>query len=276
LPADKKLQTNIDLSNKTILIHHEQGFGDSIMFARFVKQISKLAKEVYYIVPNNLVELFRNSDIGAKINSDMLDITKINYDFHVPIMDLPVILNTESANLPSTDLYLKVKDSDISEFKKKYINNNNKIKIGIAYRGFSNSENLERDIPIEHLHPLLELPNIELYSFQYSKEENLLNRFSPNLPIVDLGKEFLNFYDTACALKCMDFVVTSDNVVLNLAGALGVKTYGLFNKYADYRWFKLHGNDIGWYKSVKPFVADNMDDWANAVEKLVCELKSII
>jgi ADP-heptose:LPS heptosyltransferase len=86
-------------------------------------------------------------------------------------------------------------------------------------------------------------------------------------------ENFKDFYDTACAIKNMDLVISTDNVILNLAGALGVKTIGLFNKYTNYRWYKLKGNDTGWYKSVRPIRAKVQDDWEQVFEDLLNVLR---
>ena len=278
LPPDKKINYDLDmdLSDKILLVHHEQGLGDSIMYFRFVKQLAKKAKEVYYVVPESLVKLFKNSCDNIKIHSDKLDIADLKYDYHIPIMDLPVLLKTEPENMPDADGYLTVYDGDVLDYKNKFIGDNCKFKIGISYRAFKDTENPDRDIPLECLAPLLEYENVEIYSLQKTKEDGILEEFSPDKKVIDLGKDFADFYDTACAIKNMDLVVTSDNVILNLAGALGVKTFGLFNRYADYRWYKLTGDDVGWYNSVKPFRAINMDNWDNCVNKAVRELELLL
>ena len=66
-----------------------------------------------------------------------------------------------------------------------------------------------------------------------------------------------------------------DNVILNLAGAMNKKTYGLFNWYYEYRWYDLTGEDCGWFKSVKPFVNPKMDDWKTSISKVTEEIKQI-
>ena len=72
----------------------------------------------------------------------------------------------------------------------------------------------------------------------------------------------------------MDLIITTDNVILNLAGALGVKTIALFNKETNYRWYKTEGENVGWYESVKPLQNEIQNDWNEVFSKLlnlVCE-----
>ena len=82
------------------------------------------------------------------------------------------------------------------------------------------------------------------------------------------GHTFSDFTDTACAVKNMDLIISTDNVILNLAGALGVKTIGLFNKQTNYRWFKTTGSNVGWYSSVYPLQNKMQDDWSESLMQL--------
>ena len=106
------------------------------------------------------------------------------------------------------------------------------------------------------------IKGIDIYSLQFGIE-------SKHPEIFDLGLTFKDFTDTAEAIKNMDLVISTDNVILNLAGALGVKTIGLFNKQTNFRWFKLDDDNVGWYKSVKPLQADIQDDWGPVFSELV-------
>lgn len=108
---------------------------------------------------------------------------------------------------------------------------------------------------------MFNIKNIDYYSF--SLDNNSDER------VISLGKTFENFTDTACALKNMDIIISTDNVILNLAGALGVKTYGLFNKYPNFRWFKLNGDNVGWYESITPLQVEENNCWSDVLSELV-------
>ena len=109
---------------------------------------------------------------------------------------------------------------------------------------------------------------IQLYSLQVGEASEQLKTLPNGGNIIDLGKTFSDFTDTANAVAGLDLVITSDNVILNLAGALGKRTYGIFNKYPNYRWFNLTGDNVVWYDSVKPFQCDNENDWNSAFTKM--------
>ena len=264
----------VDIKDKHILVHFEQGFGDSIMFVRFLDELKKRCKEVSLVVQNSLIPLFEDSKLGVEIYSEA-DIPKINYDYWIPMMDLPIVCETQPDSIPKAGGYLKVGKAKINAYRKEHINDNNKIKIGIAFEGTLASKETDRDIPLSYLYPLMQLPDVEVYSFQVDDLTRQMDRIPEDAQLIRLGKTFKNWEDTACAMNCMDFMVTTDNGVMNLAGALGVKTFGLFNRIVEWRWFKTEGDDIAWYKSIKPFQTPTAGAWEVPVAKVMEEIDKI-
>lgn len=270
LSADKKWDLDSDIKDKTLLVHFEEGFGDTFMYCRFVPFLKKYPKKIVFVVQDKLCDLIKNSPLisdGVDVISDKTDINTIEYDCWMGILDCPYVLKTTAENIPYSDKYLGVEQSLIENYAKNYLKNNEKIKVGIAYHGDMSANYFGRDLTIDKFKPLLEIQNCDFYSFQYDEEENIDG-------VVSLGKTFENFTDTAMALKNMDIVITTDNVILNLAGALGIKIFALFNKQTNYRWFKLRDENVGWYKSCTPLQVENQDDWSPVFAKLVDILKN--
>lgn len=260
-----------DISDKILLIHYEEGFGDSIMYGRFLPLIKQYAKEVVLVLQDKLIDLFKNSPIisdGIEIFSnvnDALNYIGKNAYLHMPLMDLPYPLGVDSCFIP---------------YDKKYLNNSkivelgtNSYKIGIAYSGDISANYGGRDIELKEFYSLAKINGVQLYSFQVGEAAKALNDVPSDINIIDLGKSFDDFLDTANALASMDLFVTTDNVLLNLAGALGVKTFGIFNKYPNYRWFDLSGNDVVWYKSVKPFQCATENDWSEVMKRVITNVE---
>lgn len=270
----KKWNIKFDIKDKRILVHFEQGFGDSIMFVRFIDELKKMCKEVSLVVQKPLVELFKDSKLGVEIYTEE-QIPSINYDYWIPMMDLPIVCETKPSTIPRAGGYLKVPKAKINAYKKQYINDNDKIKIGICYEGTLASKETDRDIPLSYLYPLMKLPDVEVYSFQVDDLTNQMDRVPPDANLIRLGRTFKNWEDTACAMNCMDFMVSTDNGVMNLAGALGIKTFGLFNRIVEWRWFKVEGEDIAWYKSIKPFQCPTSGEWETPVSKVMEEIDKI-
>ena len=293
LLPEKRWDGKKDISKSTVIVHYEQGFGDSVMFSRYIPRIASMAGKVIFVVQKNLIPIFKSSgfDRYCEILSHEADINpniklkdtnrsvmystgkgmgKIPHDFHIPLMDTPYLMNESPDKMLEANGYLMASPEKVEEFRKKYIRNNNHLKIGLAYHGTKQSILTYRDISIKKFLPLLKMKGIDFYSFQSDEYAKELSELSKDITIYDLGKEFKNFEDTACAMTCMDLIISTDNVVMNLAGALGIKTYCLFNVFSESRWYKTEGNDVGWYKSVKPFRAKTFNDWDN----LMLEVKN--
>lgn len=270
----KRWSLKVDIKDKHVLVHFEQGFGDSIMFVRFVEQLKKMCAKVSLVVQNGLIGLFEDSKLGIDIYPES-EVPNINYDYYIPMMDLPIVCETQADSIPLADGYLKVPKAKINAYKKEHINANDKLKIGIAYEGTLASKETDRDIPLRYLYPLMQLPDVEVYSFQVDDLTNQMDRIPEDAQLIRLGKTFKNWEDTACAMMNMDLMVTTDNGVMNLAGALGVKTFGLFNTIVEWRWFKTTGNDIAWYKSIKPFQCPTSKAWEVLVLDVMTEIEKL-
>ena len=268
----KRWSLKVNTEDKHILVHFEQGFGDTIMFARFLDELKEKCAKVSLVVQNGLIDLFRGSKLGVDIYSES-EIEKLNYDYYIPMMDLPIICETRPDSIPRAEGYLSVSKSKINAYRKKHINDNEKLKIGIAYEGTLASKETDRDIPLEFLYSLMRMPEVEVYSFQVDDLTRQMDRVPADCNLIRLGKTFKNWEDTACAMNCMDLMVTTDNGVMNLAGALGIKTFGLFNTITEWRWFKTTGNDIAWYKSIRPFQCPTSKAWDIPMAEVVEEVK---
>ena len=270
----KRWNMKVDITGKHILVHFEQGFGDSIMFVRFVEQLKSMCGKISLVVQGGLIDLFNGSKLGIDIYKES-EIDKINYDYYIPMMDLPIVCGTQPDTIPGADGYLRVSKTKINAYRKKHINDNDKLKIGIAFEGTMASKETDRDIPLEFMYPLMMMPEVEVYSFQVDDISRQMDMIPEDANLIRLGKTFKNWEDTACAMGCMDLMVTTDNGVMNLAGALGVKTFGLFNTITEWRWFQTKGKDIAWYKSIRPFQCPTSKAWDVPMAEVIEEVKKL-
>ena len=277
-----------DISNSTVIVHFEQGFGDSVMFSRYIPALSAKAGKIIFVVQKNFLSLFKSSgyekyctlfshEAGLMSNLELpimnysmmygegKGIEKIPYDYHIPLMDLPYLMNESPARMSESGGYLIADKDKIEIYRKKYIKDDGKFKIGFAYHGTKQSNQTYRDIPARKFIPFLKMKGIDCYSLQAGEFMKELEDLPEDVKMYNLGKDFKDFENTACAMNCMDLIITTDNVIMNLAGALGLKTYGLFNVYPEHRWYKTQGDDVGWYKSVRPFRVETFNDWDNLI-----------
>ncbi len=264
----KKWNFQDDISDKTILVHYEQGFGDTFMYCRFVPLLKNLCKKIIFVVQDEVFDLIKNSHLisnNIEIISSKSNIQNIEYDYSIALMDLPYILKTTTQNIPFSQGYLEIDNKKINEYKEKHIKASNNLRVGIAYQGNKKANYKGRDIEFSKFSKMLDLPGIDFYSFNMENENDTR--------IKNLSQTFTNFTPTACAIKNMDIIVSTDNVILNLSGALGVKTIGLFNKYPNFRWYKLSGENIGYYSSVTPLQVEQEDLWTPIISHSINILK---
>ena len=268
---ENKWDFRADISDKTLLIHYEQGFGDTFMYCRFVPMFKGVAKKVVFVVQEELYDLIKSSKLmtGVKLLSSKDDLSKVKYDVHMALLDAPYALKITPKTMPNPEGYLKVSSAKVKEYGKKYIKPTKKIKVGIAYQGDKSANYNGRDINFTRFNRLFSLEGFEFYS--------LTKEVVESDKVIALGDTFNDFTDTACAIKNMDIVVSTDNVILNLAGALGVKSYGLFNKHPNFRWYQLKGENVGWYESVQAIQVEENNCWTTVFSELInllCEYRN--
>lgn len=262
-----------DLSSSTLLIYCEQGFGDTFLMWGYISRLVEFTEHIIFVVQNEIFELLKDNEFGVEVYSrDNVDLKSLDYDYYIPAMSIPIMLRLKRDNISVGEGYIHPDELLIDKFKEKYFNNN-KFKIGISFAG-NTTGNTTRDINIEEFLPLDKLNNIEIYNLTKGFDNSTFDIFK-NHKVVNIGNIVNNFADTAAAIANCDIVLTADNCILNLAGAIGVKTFAIFNWSYEFRWFDLTGDNVVWYTCVKPFVCDDIDNWQSAIIPAVNEIKKL-
>ncbi len=263
----KKWDLTTNISDKTLLVHYEQGFGDTIMYSRFVPFLKKVAKKVIFVVQKELYDLISNSNMFKDIEI-VKEENDAQYDVNMALLDILYVLKFNSSVLSVlTTKYLDINQDKVNAYKDKYLQDDNCFKIGLSCSGDKDANYNGRNLDILKVYDALKnIPNIRFYNLQ-KDESNFEN-------LISLGQNFNDFTDSACAVKNMNLIVSTDNVVLNLAGALGMETIGIYNKETNYRWFKTEGDNVGWYESVRPLQAKKQNDWDDVLKELKEEIET--
>lgn len=276
---NKPMWKGENLENKTLLVHFEQGFGDTFLMSGFIPKLAKLAKNVIFVVQNNLQSIISESFSSIKnlsVLSIQADLTNLDFDYYIPTMSIPSALNLPVEELSFNSQYIFANPELTEEFRKRFFNND-KLKIGLAFAGNKkiNGNIHLKDIPVSEFLQLDNIEGIELYSLAKDFTEKDFVNFKNNK--VNILADYMHDFNyTASIVDNCDIIISADNVILNLAGSMNKKTFGLFNWYYEYRWYDLTGEDCGWYKSVKPFVNPKMDDWKSSISKVTEEIKHLV
>ena len=234
---------NADLTGKTILLHSEQGLGDSIQFCRYIKFFDAIDCTVLLEIETPLIELMECLLPKHQIIRKGASLPK--FDYHCPLMSLPLAFSTCAKNIPSSERYLfsNAKHEKFWRVRQRQIS---KIKVGICWRG--NPENIndyKRSIKLISIIDLLD-ESFAWTSLQHDADKEEQELIEKNTNITHFGSEIGNFAKTAALCESLDAIICVDTSIAHLAGALGKKTFLLLSDVADARW-QLSGDITPWY-----------------------------
>ncbi|HLW68460.1 MAG TPA: tetratricopeptide repeat protein, partial [Gemmataceae bacterium] len=236
------------LNGKRILLHPEQGFGDTLQWIRYAPMLKAHGATVLAEVPAPLVRLVsRVEGIDRVIPSGE---ALPNFDVHIPLGSLPGAFQTNLGNIPQNIPYLEAEPERVG-FWRSQLAALPEFKIGIAWQGNpKQGGDRLRSIPLIHFTPLARLASVRLLSLQKEHGAEQLRELADALPIIDLGRRLdLSggaFLDTAAVMMSLDLVITCDTSIGHLAGALGAPVWLALSAAPDWRWFQ-EREDSPWY-----------------------------
>ena len=259
------------LLGKTVLLHAEQGLGDTIQFCRYAKMVSDLGANLILEVQKPLMRLLKDltgvSSLIAK--GDPLP----EFDFHCPLLSLPLAFKTDLNSIPSSKSYLEAEVERVAYWKDRIKGDG--LKIGIAWQGSKGTKvDIGRSFELKLFKNIAALPNVQLISLQKGYGSEQLKSMPQGMQVEDLGEELDAegaFLDSAAVMMNLDLVITSDTAVAHLAGALGVKTWVALKFVPDWRWM-LDRQDSPWYPSLKLYRQEKMDDWIPVFDQLLVDI----
>ena len=269
--SNYKLLENIsNLKNKKILVWHEQGLGDTVMFSRYVPKLIDLGAIVIFEVQKDLV-LFFKDQFNCEINNEV-DPLEV-FDFQVPLLDLPKLFNTSIKTIPFNTSYLRVQYKSKEEWKKKLQLSKNKFNVGISISGQpSHKKNFMRSLPLKIMEPLFQKGNFFIIQKELNDEDKeFLNNHKD---INFLGNKINNFLDTAAFVANMDLIISVDTSLIHLAGALGKKSFLMLSYSPDWRWL-LDQSKTPWYKNIKIFRQKSLGDWDFVINQIQLEFNNL-
>ena len=267
--AKRKFQQPIwlgyeSLQGKTILLHAEQGLGDTIQFCRYAAWVQSLGAIVLLEVQATLKTLL--SDL-AGINAIYAQgETLPNFDFHCPLLSIPLMHRTTASTIPVYSQYIVARDAPREKWKGRLASE--KRKIGIVCSGSkSHVDDLQRSISLERFVKALSEKG-ELFCLQKELRPADLEFIGLHKDVHYFGNELLDFSDTAGIVDAMDVIVTVDTSVAHLAAAMGKKVFILLPFSPDWRWL-LERVDSPWYPTMRLFRQPTFGDWDAVLKQIV-------
>jgi tetratricopeptide (TPR) repeat protein len=262
-----------DLTGKTILVYKEQGFGDTILCARYIPLVKARGGRVIFECQSSLHRLFQSiPGIDRMVGSQQIDEP---FDYHVPVMSLPGIFGTDLNSIPPFP-ELNIPASPPPQAARLLALGKDRFKVGIVWSGSEkHATNRRRSAPFRHFLPLAEIPGVQLYSLQKGPPEKDLLRVGGQGLILELGPHVNDFTDTAAVLRNLDLVIMTDSSVAHLAGAVGCPIWNLLH-YHPYWLYLSQREDSPWYPSMRLLRAPKPGDWDGVFEKAAAELKKAV
>ncbi|MEQ1824560.1 MAG: tetratricopeptide repeat protein [Pirellula sp.] len=250
---DRPVWDGSRLDGKTVLLHSEQGLGDTIMFIRFAKMVKQQGATVIAKIPGALRKIF---DKVSGVDRWLVDGDDLpDFDVHCPMMSLPGAFKTRIETIPNDVPYLAA-DHTLAQHWNHRMQAISGFKVGICWKGNPKfRDDRLRSTILSSFAPLFEIPRVQMISLQKGGTANPCGE-SQNLSIMDFGEEVDReagaFMDTAAIIQNLDLVITVDTAIAHLAGALGAPVWNLLSNVPHWPWL-LDRSDSPWYPTMRLF-----------------------
>jgi len=264
------------LNNKRLLVHFEQGYGDTIQFLRYLPLLKKNYNiTVIFACPTLLKKLLENvAGVDEIIVNGLNKEPDVEYDVWIPLLSLGRIFQTTLENIPNQVPYLYADPKKALIWKNSIQTTG--LKVGLIWAGNPRHKNDHyRSCHLKQLAPLFEVSGVQWFSLQKGEAEKQLYEINCPVQIVACGKELNDFNDTAAAMLNMDLIISVDTSTAHLAGAFGRNTWILLPFAPDWRWL-MDRPDSVWYPTARLFRQSHEGDWKTVIETIKIELEQLL
>jgi Tfp pilus assembly protein PilF len=255
-----------DIAGKTILVHAEQGLGDTLQFCRYVPMLERAGARVLFAPQPPLKALMRSLSPTAQIVD--VDDPGLQFDVHCRLLSLPLAFGTTAQTIPAQTPYLAA-ESDRTALWKQHLGSHG-FKIGVCWQGSVQGQRLGRSFSPAALAGIGAIDGVRLIGLQRGADSE-----QPALAAaagIEMAGDYFasgeeDFLDAAAIIQNCDLVITADTSILHLAGALGRPVWAPLNANADWRW-GTEGADSPWYPSLRLFRTGRFDDLSEAFAEM--------
>lgn len=263
-----------DIAGKVLLIHADEGFGDTLQFVRFLPLVAKQSRARIVLQCQHELARLLESAPGVERVVDVVRVGDFEFDFHCPLLSLPGLLHSDLSSIAKQPAPYIRADRDLSSrWKTRIESTGDSLRAGIAWAGRPEHANdRNRSLPLEALAPLAQVPGLHLVSLQKGiSAEELQRAKRAGLNPSDWTADLTDFAETAALIDQLDLVIAVDTAVAHLAGAMGKRVYLMLPFVPDWRWL-LDRTDSPWYPSMTLFRQPSRGDWDSVVKAVVKQL----
>ena len=255
-----------DIAGKTILLHSEQGFGDTIQFCRYVPLAAARGARVILEVERPLQRLMATLAGAAQVVTKASHLP--DFDLQCPLLSLPLAFQTELGTIPWSGPYLRPQSPELAAWNVR-LGEKRRPRIGLAWSGKpAHERDALRSISLSALLPLLDV-DATFVSLQKDVRPADAAVLDQRSDVLHFGSALNDFSDTAALISKLDLVISVDTSIVHLAGALGSPVWVLLPYIPDWRWL-LDRDSTPWYPSARLFRQDDTRKWDSVISR-VCE-----
>jgi tetratricopeptide (TPR) repeat protein len=257
------------LSGKTILLHADQGFGDSIQYLRYIPRVLAAGARVILELDGPLVPL------AASLKDEITVIAKgmppLEFDLHCPLGSLPLRFATRLHSIPAEVPYLFPRAAAVERWRER-LGAGTELKVGLVWAGSAqHSNDHNRSLAFPRLRPLLAAAPVRWHSLQTGPRAHDLAELEPG-QVSDLSEALTDFAESAACVVNLDLVITVDTAIAHLAGALAKPAWVMLPFIPDWRWMLGRGTSP-WYPSLRLFRQPAAGDWESVIRRVAEELE---
>lgn len=267
------------LAGRTILLHAEQGFGDTLQFIRYLPLVQQRGGKVILQCQPELLRLFQ-------MTADRIPMVARGqplpaFDVHCPLLSLPRLFGTEVTTIPQNVPYLCADPADVGLWQGRLAAHGSSLKVGIVWAGDAGQDHLEasridqrRSMRLSQFAPLAGVPGVVFVSLQKGRPKAQAQTPPASMVLLDWTDELKDFADTAALVTNLDLVITVDTAVAHLAGAMGRPVW-LLNRFDTcWRWM-LAREDTPWYPTMRLFRQQKAGEWEPVIRRVADELAAM-
>jgi len=260
-----------DLGGRTILLHWEQGMGDTFQFIRYAPMVKARGGRVMMLCQREVHRLMAGQG-HLGVERWIADGEELPaFDVHCPLLSLPGIFGTNFETMPREVPYLFADEGMARKWKERLAVENG-LKVGLVWGGNPMPiHNRKRSATLAALAPLAKAQPVTFVSLQKGEPAAEAKSPPPGMRIVDYTAELKDFAHTAALVSALDLVISIDTGVAHLAGAMGKPTWVLLPFVPDWRWFNGR-NDSPRYPTMRLFRQTRLADWSDPVRAAAGEL----
>lgn len=253
------------LKGKTVLVMPEQGFGDAVLFARFLPVLKEMGAIVHCIVEKPLSVLLTGLKGADWTGQGIPSTAKI--DYWINMMDLAALHFKVSQNIPAPTS-LNVPQDSIDRARRIVAPFKGKLKVGVIWTGsVTYKGNAFRSFSHTDFMPLTDIDGVQLFSLYKGPMLEPYFADGSSAFIADAGSDERGFADTAATMQEMDLVITSDTATAHIAGSLGVPTWTVLHWDPFWVW-KHTGNETPWYPKMRLFRQNTPLNWSGVMQEV--------